>query len=130
MKKILMTAGLLISIASSYAQADFLSEFIPKADPIEEISIRCEQHGGVMLISEKNKDIRQGESINDTIGLKLDVTEFKILNADKHLISFKVNLYGEEMTGETSIITNPDGSEQLVINSNILDDAMKCEVVK
>lgn len=126
-----MTAGLLISIASSYAQAESFFELSTKTDsPIENISIKCGGAGGAILISEKNEDIRHADSFNDLAGLKL--TDVVISNKDggdaKHLISFTAKLWDKEVTGETSIVTNADGSEQLVLN--YLEQTMKCEVVK
>ena len=129
MKKILMTAGLLISIASSYAQAESFFGLSTKTDsPIENISIKCGGAGGAILISEKNEDIRHADSFNDLVGYKLADVTIEENDPTKHLISFKAKFWGEDVTGETSIVNNDDGSEQLVLN--YLDQTMQCEVVK
>ncbi len=124
-----MTAGLLISIASSYAQAESFFGLSTKTDsPIENISIKCGGAGGAILISEKNEDIRHADSFNDLIGYKLADVTIKEINATKHLISFKAKYWGEEVTGETSIVTNAHRSEQLVLN--YLGQTINCEIVK
>lgn len=131
MKKILMTAGFVVSIVSSYAQAGSFFDEPAEAPPIQDISIKCKNDdGGALLISEKNNDIRQANSFEDLVGLKL--SDVVISNKDgdvaKHLISFTAKLLDTNVTGETSIVTKADRSEQLVLN--YLDQTINCEIVK